>query len=140
METAARREVRVLLIEDSSGDARLLLELLKESEVKAEVTVAKDGKEALSCLETDAHPDLIILDLKLPGMSGHEILKEIKSNPSLRFIPVIVLSSSSDETDILKSYDLQASCYITKPNDLSHYEEVANSIEMFWFRLVKLPV
>ncbi len=140
METAARREVRVLLIEDSPGDARLLLELLKESEVKAEVMVAKDGREALSCLETAAHPDLIILDLKLPGMSGHEILEEIKSNPSQRFIPVIVLSSSSDETDILESYDLQASCYITKPNDLSHYEEVANSIKMFWFRLVKLPV
>jgi CheY-like chemotaxis protein len=143
MQKMERKEVRVLLVEDSSGDANLLLELLKDFKVEAEITVAKDGKEALAHLKDSSssigHPDLIILDLKLPGMSGHEILRRIKSDPSLRFIPVIVLSSSSDEADIIKSYDLQASCYITKPNDLYRYEEAVEIIERFWFKLVKLP-
>ncbi len=144
MQSIERKGVHVLLVEDSSGDARLLIELLRDSEIKAEVTTARDGKEALAYLQDmrneQKHPDIIILDLKLPGMSGHEILEKIKSDPSLRFIPVIILSSSSDEADIIKSYDLQASCYITKPNDLSRYEEAVKIIERFWFELVKLPL
>ena len=137
--------IQVLLVEDNPGDVRLTKEALKEGKLLNQLTVVGDGVEALSFLRrqgiyADApQPELILLDLNLPKKDGREVLAEIKADPNLRRIPVVVLTTSSSEEDILKIYDLHANCYITKPVDLEQFMGVVKSIEDFWVSVVKLP-
>lgn len=139
------RAIEVLLVEDNPGDVRLTREALKDGRLLNSVTVVGDGVEALSFLRragkyTDAvTPDLILLDLNLPKKDGREVLAEIKADSRLRRIPIVVLTTSSAEEDILKTYDLHANCYITKPVDLEQFIRVVKSIEDFWLSIVKLP-
>lgn len=119
---------------------------LQKTKLTNSIQIVKDGEEALTYLrrqgphkEVAVHPDLILLDLNLPGMSGHEVLTEIKSDASLKSIPVVILTSSDDEQDIAKTYSHYANCYITKPVDLPGFIEIVKSIEDFWFTIVKLP-
>lgn len=137
--------IEILLIEDSPGDARLTREALRESKVKNNLTVVEDGVEALAYLrrepgyENAIRPDIILLDLNLPRKGGREVLEEVKNDPILKRIPVVILTTSDDDKDILASYDLHANCYITKPVDLSRFITIVQSIESFWFSIVKLP-
>jgi CheY-like chemotaxis protein len=137
--------VEILLVEDNPGDVRLTIEALKEGKVQNNLHVAADGVEALAFLRRqDEHadaprPDLILLDLNLPRKDGRELLAEIKEDPHLRRIPVVILTTSKAEEDILKTYDLHANCYITKPVDLDQFITVVKSIEDFWLTVVKLP-
>jgi two-component system, chemotaxis family, response regulator Rcp1 len=137
--------IQVLLVEDNPGDVRLTKEALKEGKMLNRVTVVGDGEEALSFLRrqgkyADAgQPDLILLDLNLPKKDGRQVLAEIKADPGLKRIPVVVLTTSSAEEDILKTYDLHANCYVTKPVDLEQFMRVVKSIEDFWVTVVKLP-
>ena len=139
------RPLEILLVEDNPGDVRLTQEAMKEAKVLNNLSVAEDGEEAVAFLRREgrhaeaARPDLILLDLNLPRKDGREALSEIKSDESLKCIPVVVLTTSSDEFDILQSYDLHANCYISKPVDLDQFVQVVNAIEGFWFSLVKLP-
>ena len=139
------RPIEVLLVEDNPGDVRLTREALKEGKVHNNLHVAPDGVEALAFLRregkyTDAvRPDLILLDLNLPRKGGREVLEEVKGDPALRHIPVVILTSSQAEQDIARAYDLHANCYITKPVDLDQFITVVKSIEDFWFTVVKLP-
>lgn len=140
------RPVEILLVEDSPGDARLTLEALKEGKVRNNMNVVKDGIEALAFLRHEdkyacaPHPDLILLDLNLPRKDGREVLAEIKEDPDLKRIPVVILTMSKAEEDILKTYDLHANCYVTKPVDLDQFMEVVRAIEDFWLTIVKLPL
>jgi CheY-like chemotaxis protein len=137
--------IQVLLVEDNPGDVRLTKEALKEGKLLNQLTVVGDGVEALSFLRKEGkyanalQPELILLDLNLPKKDGREVLAEIKADPGLRRIPVVVLTTSSAEEDILKIYDLHANCYITKPVDLEQFMGVVKSIEDFWVSVVKLP-
>ena len=137
--------IQILLVEDNPGDIRLTQEAMAEAKMGNRLNVAKDGAEALDILRRiGAHanvprPDLILLDLNLPKLDGREVLEAIKTDSKLKRIPVVVLTSSDAEEDILKSYDLYANCYITKPLDMTKFEAVVKSIEMFWFAIVKLP-
>jgi two-component system, chemotaxis family, response regulator Rcp1 len=137
--------IQVLLVEDNPGDVRLTKEALKEGKLLNQLTVVGDGVEALSFLRKEGiyadalQPELILLDLNLPKKDGREVLAEIKADPHLRRIPVVVLTTSSSEEDILKIYDLHANCYITKPVDLEQFMGVVKSIEDFWVSVVKLP-
>jgi chemotaxis family two-component system response regulator Rcp1 len=137
--------VEILLVEDNPGDVRLTVEALKEGRFCNKLNVAKDGVEALAYLRregryaTVVRPDLILLDLNLPRKDGREVLAEIKNDPHLKRIPVVILTTSEAETDVLKSYDLQANCYITKPVDLEQFLKVIRAIEDFWLVLVRLP-
>ena len=139
------RPIEVLLVEDNPGDVRLTKEALKEGKVRNNLNVAVDGVEALAYLRREGkyagsvRPDLILLDLNLPRMDGREVLEVIKADPALRNIPVVVLTSSQAEQDIVRAYDLHANCYITKPVDLDQFITVVKSIEDFWFTIVKLP-
>jgi CheY-like chemotaxis protein len=139
------RPIEILLVEDNPGDVRLTIEALKEGKVRNNLAVAKDGVEALAFLRrqgsyTDAsRPDLILLDLNLPRKDGREVLAEIKEDPSLRRIPVVVLTTSKAEEDIVRTYDLHANCYITKPVDLEQFISVVRSIDDFWLSVVRLP-
>jgi chemotaxis family two-component system response regulator Rcp1 len=139
------RPIEILLVEDNPGDVRLTKEALKEGKVRNNMFVATDGEEALTFLRQQGkyaeacRPDLILLDLNLPKKSGREVLEEIKADPELKRIPVVVLTISKAEQDILKSYDLHANCYITKPVDLEQFIEVVKSIEDFWLTVVMLP-
>jgi len=139
------RPVEILLVEDNPGDVRLTMEALKEHKVLNKLSVVNDGVEAIAFLRregryADAHrPDLILLDLNLPKKNGKEVLAEIKTDPDLKRIPVVVLTASSSEKDILNSYNLSANCYITKPVSLDQFVEVVKSIENFWLTIVKLP-
>lgn len=138
--------IQVLLIEDNPDDARLTREALKDAKLRINLHVAHTGEQALAFLgrERDYHdaprPDLILLDLNLPGLSGQEVLAEIKQSETLRTIPVAVLTSSSCDRDVALSYRLQANCYIVKPLDFDAFTEVIQQIEQFWFTVVKLPV
>jgi chemotaxis family two-component system response regulator Rcp1 len=142
---APGRVVEILLVEDNPGDIRLTRETLKDSKLLNKMSVAVDGVEAMAFLRhegrfiEEARPDLILLDLNLPKKSGREVLAEIKADEQLRRIPVIVLTTSSAEQDILRMYDLHANCYITKPVDLDQFTSVVRAIEAFWFTIVKLP-
>lgn len=142
---AACRPIEILLVEDNPGDVRLTLEALEEGKVMNNLSVVGDGVEALAFLRQEGkhadapYPDLILLDLNLPKKNGYEVLKEIKKDPSLKRIPVVILTVSKDEEDILKSYNLHANCYITKPVDLDQFINIVKSIEDFWLSLVKLP-
>jgi CheY-like chemotaxis protein len=137
--------IEILLVEDNPADIRLTIEALRENRVQINLYIARDGEEAMAFLnriepfEDAVRPDLILLDLNLPKKDGREVLEEIKRHPSLRRIPVVVLTTSSAEADILKSYDLHANCFITKPVDLDQFLKVIRSIEEFWLAIVKLP-
>lgn len=139
------RPINVLLVEDNPGDVRLTLEALKEGKVRNRLHIASDGIEAMDFLHREGkysdvpHPDLILLDLNLPRKDGHEVLAEIKEDPLLRRIPVVVLTGSKAGEDILKTYDLHANCYITKPVDWDQFITVVKSINDFWLAIVKLP-
>ena len=139
------RPVQILLVEDNPGDVGLTLEALKEATVPNKLTVVKNGIEALSLLRRQgqyvgvARPDLILLDLNLPKKDGRKVLAEIKADNNLKRIPVVILTTSEDEKDVLESYNLHANCYIVKPLDLDRFITVVKSIEDFWLRIVVLP-
>ena len=139
------RPVELLLVEDSPGDVRLTIEALKEGRVINNLTVVQDGEEAIAVLRqqgkyADApRPDLILLDLNLPRKGGLEVLAEIKEDPDLKQIPVVVLTTSQAEQDILRTYQLHANCYIVKPVDLNQFMNVVQAIKSFWLALVMLP-
>jgi len=143
--TEATRSIEVLLVEDNPGDVRLTREAMRESKVIVNLSVASDGEEALAFLRKEgAHhgaprPDLILMDLNLPKMDGREVLAEIKVDPDLRRIPVVVLTTSRAEEDILRTYNLHANCFITKPVDLDQFIRVVAAISEFWFSVVRLP-
>ena len=137
--------IQILLVEDSLADIELTLEALEEAKVANEVNVVRDGAEAVDYLRRRgahayaARPDLVILDLNLPKLSGQEVLADLKGDPCLRRIPVAVLTTSSAEADVVRSYDLGANCYLTKPVDVQQFLKVVQSIEDFWFGVVRLP-
>ncbi len=137
--------INILLVEDNPGDVRLTVEALKEGKVLNQLHIAKDGMEAMDFLHREGdysdvpHPDLILLDLNLPKKDGHEVLAEIKEDPKLKRIPVVVLTGSKAGEDILRTYNLHANCYITKPVDLEQFITVIKSINDFWLTIVKLP-
>ncbi len=133
--------IQLLLVEDNPGDVRLIRESLKENKFFAELTVCVDGQEAMDHLKDPKNtvPDIILLDLNLPKKDGREVLKEIKSDNNLKTVPVVVLTSSNAEEDILKSYQNYANCFISKPVDLDNFLKVIKSIENFWLTIVKLP-
>jgi chemotaxis family two-component system response regulator Rcp1 len=139
------RPIEILLVEDNPGDVRLTIEALKEGKLRNRLSVARDGVEALAFLRregphaTAARPDLILLDLNLPRKDGREVLAEIKDDAQLRRIPVVVLTTSKAEEDILRTYDLHANCYINKPVDLEQFISVVRSIDDFWLSVVRLP-
>jgi len=145
MRNHAARPVEVLLVEDNPGDVRLMRVAMREGKALTRLSVAADGVEALAFLRREgAHvnaprPDIILLDLNLPQKNGREVLSEIKADESLRSIPVIVLTTSSADKDILQCYYLHANCYTVKPVDLERFLEVAKSIGDFWFSTVTLP-
>jgi chemotaxis family two-component system response regulator Rcp1 len=137
--------VEILLIEDSPGDVRLTREAFRDAKVHMNLHVASDGVEAMAFLSREGkhadspRPDLILLDLNLPKKNGREVLEEIKKSPVLKSIPVVILTTSASEADILRSYLLHANCYITKPVDLEGFLNVVKSIDSFWLSVVKLP-
>jgi chemotaxis family two-component system response regulator Rcp1 len=143
--TRVGKPIEILLIEDNPGDVDLARAALEDSKVCNILQVVNDGEEAMTFLRQkgkhkDApRPDLVLLDLNLPKKDGREVLAEIKSDPDLRRIPVVILTISKDEEDILKSYNLHANCFITKPIDLSQFIKVVKAIEDFWLTIVKLP-
>ncbi len=137
--------IEILLVEDSPDDADLTIDALRDGRVRNHVTWVEDGVEAMAFLRREGRhavaprPDLILLDLKLPRKDGMEVLAEIKQDPDLRRIPVVVLTSSDDEKDLMAAYNLYVNCYITKPVDLDQFIRAVKSIEQFWFTVVKLP-
>jgi CheY-like chemotaxis protein len=139
------KPIDILLVEDNPGDARLTREALQLSKVRNALHHARDGEEALQFLRREGRfaaaptPDMILLDLNLPRRDGREVLEEIKADPKLMHIPVVILTSSQAEEDILRSYRLHANCFITKPVDLEQLTRVVQGIEQFWFTLVRLP-
>ena len=139
------RPIEILLVEDNPGDARLTREALSQSKVSNNLHHARDGEEAMRFLKREGQfanaptPDLVLLDLNLPRRDGREVLEDVKRDPLLKHIPVVVLTSSEAEEDILRSYRLHANCFITKPVDLEQLTKVVQAIEHFWFTLVKLP-
>jgi chemotaxis family two-component system response regulator Rcp1 len=139
------KPIEIMLVEDSPGDAELVLDFLEHSKVKNNIHWTKDGETAMAFLHREGEhagkpmPDLILLDLNLPGKDGREVLAEIKSDSQLKHIPVVVLTSSKSEEDILRSYRLQANCYITKPVDIEQFMRVVRAIDDLWLTIVKLP-
>lgn len=139
------KPIEILLVEDSPGDVRLTQECLKEAKVANNLNVVGDGVEAMAFLHNEGkyvnspRPDVVLLDLNLPKKDGKEVLSEIKTDPNLKCIPVVVLTVSKSEEDILKTYDLHANCYITKPIDFAQFLNVVKAIEEFWLTVVKLP-
>lgn len=137
--------IEILLVEDNPGDVRLTMEALKEGKIHNTLSVVKDGVEAMAFLRREGkyanapHPDLILLDLNLPKKDGREVLTEIKSDKNLKRIPVVILTSSEAEKDIVSTYDLHANCYITKPVDLDQFIKIVKAIECFWLTVVRLP-
>ena len=133
--------MRILLVEDSLADVELTLDALRDAKVANDVTVVRDGEAALHHLRGDADsaPDLVILDLNLPRLTGHEVLAAMRADESLRRIPVAVLTTSSAESDVEKSYDLGANCFLTKPVEIEQFIHVVQSIDTFWLGLVRLP-
>ncbi len=137
--------LQILLVEDSAGDVRLTSEAFKDAKVHVKLHVASDGAEAMAFLRREGthsnvpRPDLILLDLNLPKKDGREVLAEVKGDSNLQTIPVVILTTSESEADILKSYSLHANCYITKPVSLDRFLKVVKSIDDFWLTVVKLP-
>lgn len=145
MEKTSFNSIDILVVEDNAGDARLIKEVLNESKIFNSLFFVKDGVDAMNFLHNKGKysgvpkPDLIILDLNLPKKDGREVLAEIKSEKGLMQIPVVIMTTSQAEEDILKSYSLHANCFVTKPIDLNQFIKVIKSIENFWFSIVKLP-
>jgi len=145
MESEVSRQVEFLLAEDNPGDVRLTQEALRESKISNNLNVVKDGVEALAFLRKEGPyadaptPDVVLLDLNLPKKDGREVLAENKSDPLLKRIPVVIVTSSEAEKDILRTYDLHANCYVSKPVDLDQFIKVIQAIESFWLTIVKLP-
>ncbi|MEH2438703.1 MAG: response regulator [Nostoc sp.] len=143
--TKAIMPIEVLLVEDNPGDAQLTRIALEDSKISIHLNVVEDGVEAMAFLRKQgqyirvAHPDIVLLDLNLPRKDGREVLAEIKADEKLKRIPVVVLTTSQAEEDILKAYNLSANCYITKPVDFDQFVKIVQSIENFWFAIVKLP-
>lgn len=134
------QEIQILLVEDNEGDIILTLEALKEARISNKIVVARDGQEALSLLYDNTFiPDLVLLDINLPGINGLEVLSAIKNDERFRTIPVIMLTTSSSDKDILNSYSNHANCYINKPVGLESFIDIIKSIESFWISIVKLP-
>jgi two-component system, chemotaxis family, response regulator Rcp1 len=139
------RPIHVLLVEDNPGDVELTRESFAAGRLHLELSVAEDGEQALQFLRrrgrfaTAERPDLILLDLNLPRRDGRQVLAEIKGDADLKLIPVVVLTSSEAETDVVKSYDLGANCYVSKPLDLQAFQRIVRAVEGFWFTIVKLP-
>lgn len=144
-ELGTGRPVQILLVEDNPGDVRLTREALKEAKVRNKMDAVADGEEAIAYLRKQGkhanapRPDVILLDLNLPRKSGLEVLREVKDDDDLKRIPVVVVTTSKAEQDIVRSYNLHANCYITKPVDLGQFMEVVRSIEDFWLSIVRLP-
>lgn len=145
VEDLEMHSVKILIIEDNPGDIRLTREALKEGKMRNELEVAIDGEEAMAFLRKQGkyanvfRPDMILLDLNLPKKNGKEVLVEIKQDPQLRTIPVIILTSSQAEADIMQTYDNYANCYIVKPVEFNEFIKIVNNIREFWFMIVKLP-
>jgi CheY-like chemotaxis protein len=145
MTTAIGRPAEVLLVEDSPGDVRLTREALKEGKVRNNLSVVSDGVEAMEFLRREGkykdapRPDIVLLDLNMPRKDGREVLAEMKSDEQLKRIPVVVLTTSEAEQDILRTYDLHANCYLTKPVDLEQFISIVKSVEDFWLTIVQLP-
>lgn len=143
--TAHANMINILLVEDNEADVVLTQEAFKEAKTRNALSVARDGVEAMEFLRrqgryrTSPRPDLILLDLNMPRMSGREVLDEVKRDPSLRSIPVVVLTTSQADDDIATAYDAHANCFITKPVDFSQFMQVIQAIESFWLTIVKLP-
>ncbi|MGB9939097.1 response regulator [Methanosarcina sp.] len=141
----ASRPIEILLVEDSKGDIGLIEEVFEEARIRNNLHIAEDGEEAILFLNKKGRfldaprPDIILLDLNLPRKDGREVLQEVKGDPNLRNIPIVVLTTSKAEEDILRSYDLHANAYITKPADFDQFVKVIKSIEDFWLQVVKLP-
>ena len=139
------QRLMLLLVEDSRADARLIMEVFKEEKVAVDIEVVRDGEQAMDFLfkrgeySTAATPNLILLDLNLPKKDGREVLEEVKKDAELSSIPIIILTTSQSEEDVIKSYKLHASCYVTKPIDLEHFVKVIRSLDEFWFSAVKFP-
>jgi len=139
------KPIEILLVEDNPADIRLTQEILKDCKVANSMAVAQDGVEALAYLNKEGiyagapRPDLILLDLNLPKKDGRQVLAEIKAHPRLKRIPVVILTTSEAEQDVIRTYELNANCYITKPVDLEQFVKVVKSIEDFWLTIVKLP-
>jgi CheY-like chemotaxis protein len=137
--------IEILLVEDDDDDARLTMDALEEGRVRNKITRVEDGVEAMAFLRRGGRyaqaprPDLILLDKRMPRMNGLEVLKEIKSDENLRQIPVVMMTSETDNPTVLKAYDLHVNCYVTKPVDVDQFLAVVKSIEQFWFSIVKLP-
>jgi two-component system, chemotaxis family, response regulator Rcp1 len=145
MMAAVTTPIEILMVEDSPGDVRLTKEALKEAKVLNHISVCEDGVEAMAFLRREGpyaeapRPDLILLDLNLPRKDGREVLAEIRSDPALTQIPVVVLTTSRAEQDVLRSYALHANCYVTKPVDLDQFISVIQSVETFWLTVARLP-
>ena len=139
------RAIEILLVEDNPGDARLTIEAMREAKMRNRIHVVEDGVEAMEFLRHQGRfgdaprPDLILLDLNLPRKDGREVLAEVKSDPDLRRIPVVVLTTSRAEEDVLRAYDLHANCYVTKPVDLAQFMKIVSQIDEFWVKVVTLP-
>ncbi|MEH2302562.1 MAG: response regulator [Nostoc sp.] len=137
--------IQVLLVEDNPGDAQLTRIALEESKISIHLNVVEDGVEAMAFLRKQekyvkaAHPDIVLLDFNLPRKDGREVLAEMKGDENLKRIPVVVLTTSQAQEDILKAYNLSANCYIAKPVDFDQFVNIVQSIENFWFAIVKLP-
>lgn len=146
MSTAfGERVIEILLVDDDPGDVRLTVEGLKHSKVLTHMNVVGDGVEALAFLRRQgkyaeaSQPDIILLDLNMPRMDGREVLTQLKADPDLKHIPVVILTTSDSEEDVLRSYELHANCYVTKPVDLKQFLSIVKAIDDFWFSVVKLP-
>ena len=142
---AEGKPIRILLVEDNDADVRLTREALREGKIHNELAVVHDGVEAMAYLRRQApyvdavRPDVILLDLNMPRKSGLEVLQEVKEDADLRRIPVVILTTSSAEADVVRSYDLHANCYVQKPVDVSRFVEVVKAVDDFWFTIVRLP-
>lgn len=137
--------IEILLVEDNPGDVRLTQEAFKEAKIRNNLSIARDGEEAMAYLRKEGQysgatrPVIILLDLNLPKKDGREVLAEVKADESLMQIPVVILTTSSAEEDIVKTYKLHANCYITKPVDLDQFMKIVQTIEDFWLTVVRLP-
>lgn len=143
--TVKPKDAEILLVDDNPADVRLVREALRESRLRNELYVAGDGEEALAFLRREQgfadapRPDLVLLDLNLPRKNGREVLAEMKSDPALKDIPVVILTTSNSDRDVLESYNLCASCYVRKPVQFQAFIDVVQSIQNFWFTIVTLP-
>ncbi len=145
MSNGEHKIIEILLVEDNPGDVRLTQEALREGKIRNSLHVAEDGEAAMAFVRQEGEyadmprPDLILLDLNLPRMDGREVLAQIKADPELKRIPVVVLTTSRAEEDVLKVYNLNANCYITKPVDFEQFIKVVSAVEDFWLTIVRLP-